>query len=168
MKGASRALLGREHRYSSSHKLTSNFRELMRLGWIFKMLQKQTQLHTHTHTHTHTLFSEQFPLSLNTTYSPSFLIDWKWNGVAPKFFRSMFPLTRNYCKKKLYKNCSKILLNSWESVISLLRGGQRIGGWKAYQNSLQKKSVLISVRREIHASHFLTVNILFSCVPLYF
>jgi len=137
VKGSSRALLWREHRYSSSHKLVSNFKELMRLGWIFKMLQKQTQ--SHTHTHTHTLFSEQFPLSLNTTYSPSFLIDWKWEGVAPKFFSSVFPLTRNHYQKKLYKNCSKILLNFWESVISLLRGGQRIGGWKAHQNSLLKK-----------------------------
>ena len=138
VKGASTAILWKEHRYSSFHNLTSNFRKRMRLEWIFKMLQKQ---HTHTHTHTEFLLWADSPLSLNDTHSPSFLIYWKWHSVAPKFFNS-FPLTSNYFKS--YKNCNKILLNSSESITSLLGKGLRIGERKARLAFSSEKFVLIS------------------------
>lgn len=172
VKGASRALLWKGSRYSSYHNLASNFRKFMRLEWIFKILRKQYTcthtchtLHT-THTHTHILSSKQFPLSLNNAHSPSFLIYWKWRSIAPKFFSFSFPLTSNYFKN--YKNCNKILLNSWESVTSLLREGQRIGEWKTILALSLEKSMLNSMRRETGTSQVVTVTILFTCIPLNF
>lgn len=74
------------------------------------------QIHTHTHTvharacphtraHAEFVLQAVFPLFLNNTHSPSFLIYWKWHIFAPKFFSSLFPLTSNYFKK-----CIKIAI----------------------------------------------------------
>lgn len=60
----------RKYRYLSCHNLAGNFRKLMKLVWLFKMLQNQ-------HTHTHTVCSRSsFPCHLTTsTLSPFWFIE---------------------------------------------------------------------------------------------
>ena len=150
---------GREHRYSSNHSVTSSFRKLMTREWIFKTLQRQH--HTHTRTHTQAALWA-LPPSLNNIHSP-FLTYLKVTQHCSKVLQ-FFSFTYKQLLQKLYKNCNKILLYSWESITSLLREGWRIGEWEATLAFSSEKFVLICMRWEIGTLLFITVNILFNYV----
>ena len=118
---------------------------------------------THTHAHTHTQAALwALPPSLNNIHSP-FLTYLKVTQHCSKVLQ-FFSFTYKQLLQKLYKNCNKILLYSWESITSLLREGWRIGEWEATLAFSSEKFVLICMRWEIGTLLFITVNILFNYV----